>query len=62
MNIHQEPKNIAELMFNSDLVITSPGMSMFEAILVEHQLFQYAKILYKNKATIHLIMNSYYTN
>jgi hypothetical protein len=34
LNIHHEPKNIAELMYNADIVITSPGMSMFEAILV----------------------------
>ena len=34
LNIHHEPRNIAELMFNADLVITSPGISMFEAIFV----------------------------
>jgi len=32
--IHKEPKNVAELMYNTDLVITSPGLSMFEAVYV----------------------------
>ena len=32
--IHKEPENIAELMYNADLVITSPGLSMFEATYV----------------------------
>ena len=32
--IHKEPGNIPELMYNADLVITSPGLSMFEAAYV----------------------------
>ena len=32
--IHKEPGNVAELMYNADLVITSPGLSMFEAVYV----------------------------
>ncbi len=34
VKIHKEPGNIAELMYNADLVITSPGLSMFEAVYV----------------------------
>ena len=34
LNIYREPENIGEMMFNNDSVITSPGMSMFEAIFV----------------------------
>ena len=34
VTIHKEPENIAELMYNADLVITSPGLSMFEAAYV----------------------------
>ena len=30
--IHKEPENIAELMLSADLVITSPGLSMFESV------------------------------
>jgi spore coat polysaccharide biosynthesis predicted glycosyltransferase SpsG len=30
--IHYEPDNIAELMYNADLTITSPGLSMFESV------------------------------
>ncbi len=32
--VHKEPGNVAELMYNADLVITSPGLSMFEAVYV----------------------------
>ena len=32
--IHNQPDNIAELMYNADLVITSPGLSMFEAAYI----------------------------
>jgi len=34
VTIHNEPGNVAELMYNADLVITSPGLSMFEAVYV----------------------------
>ena len=34
LNVYNQPNNIAELMYNADLVITSPGISMFEALLV----------------------------
>ena len=32
VKIHYEPDNIAELMYNADLTITSPGLSMFESV------------------------------
>jgi spore coat polysaccharide biosynthesis protein SpsF len=32
--VHREPENVAELMYNADLVITSPGLSMFESVYV----------------------------
>ncbi len=32
--VHKEPGNVAELMNNADLVVTSPGLSMFEAVYV----------------------------
>ncbi|MEN6349896.1 MAG: glycosyltransferase [Syntrophomonas sp.] len=34
INIHKNISNVAELMFNADLVIASPGISAFEALLV----------------------------
>ncbi len=34
VTINIEPDNIAELMYNADLVITSPGLSMFESVYV----------------------------
>ena len=34
IQIHKTPSNIAELMYKADLVITSPGLSMFESIYV----------------------------
>ena len=32
VKIYYEPDNIAELMYNADLTITSPGLSMFESV------------------------------
>ncbi len=32
VTIHNQPDNVAELMYNADLAITSPGLSMFEAV------------------------------
>lgn len=34
VKIYRDVENIAELMYNADLVITSPGLSMFEAFCV----------------------------
>lgn len=34
INLHKDTNNVAELMYNSDLVIASPGLSAFEALYV----------------------------
>lgn len=34
IKIYKDIENIAELMYNSDLVITSPGLSMFESLFI----------------------------
>lgn len=34
INIHKDVANVAELMYKTDLVITSPGLSAFEALCV----------------------------
>ena len=34
ISIHQDVNNVAELMFDADLVIASPGLSAFEALFV----------------------------
>lgn len=34
VTVYREPENVAELMYNADLVITSPGLSMFESVYV----------------------------
>jgi spore coat polysaccharide biosynthesis protein SpsF len=34
VKIYNKPENIAELMYKADLAITSPGISMFEALFV----------------------------
>jgi UDP-2,4-diacetamido-2,4,6-trideoxy-beta-L-altropyranose hydrolase len=34
VNIYKNIKNVAEIMFNADLAITSPGLSLFESLCV----------------------------
>ena len=34
VTVHRNIKNVAELMFNADLAVTSPGLSVFEALCV----------------------------
>jgi spore coat polysaccharide biosynthesis predicted glycosyltransferase SpsG len=34
VTVYRNVKNVAELMFNADLAVTSPGLSVFEALCV----------------------------